>query len=43
MYRERSEGDRLVSFNALMRLEKNETCNDGRAKSATLLGIFPPR
>ena len=32
-----------VSFKVLLRLEINESCNEGRAKSATLPGILPPR
>ncbi len=33
----------LLSFKVLLRLEMNESCSEGRAKSATLLGILPPR
>lgn len=37
------QDDLLVSFNVLISPEMNETCIDDRARSATLLGIFPPR
>lgn len=37
------EGPEDTSFTALMRLEKKESCNDNKAVSANLLGIFPPK
>lgn len=33
----------LASFTALLRLEMNESCREGSAKSTNLPGILPPR